>query len=74
LHLYQDTTQQFIADATQARLANHLSDRFFAEFRDRPAPSKVRSWRNSLGAMATVLHLADLSDQRILVGPSRSRP
>ena len=67
LHLYQGTTQQFIADATQARLANQLSDRFFDEFRYRPAPSEVTSWRNSLGAMATVLQLADLTDQGILV-------
>jgi len=67
LHLYQGSTQQFIADATQARLANQLSDRFFDEFRYRPAPSEVTSWRNSLGAMASVLQLADLTDQGILV-------
>ena len=55
MHLYQGSTRQFIADATQARLANQLSDRFFDEFRYRPSPSEVLSWRNSLGAMATVL-------------------
>src|SRR3954468_17575413 len=63
VHLYQGTTEQFIADATQARLANQLADRFFDEFRYRPAPSEVTSWRNSLSAMATVLHLPDLRDQ-----------
>jgi hypothetical protein len=57
MHLYQGTSAQFIADATQARLANQLSDRFFEEFRCRPAPSEVTSWRNSLGAMASVLQL-----------------
>ena len=67
MHLYQGTTQQFIGDATQARLANQLADRFFAEFRYRPSPSEVTSWRNSLGAMAMVLQLADLTDQGILV-------
>jgi uncharacterized protein len=67
LHLYQGSTNQFIADATQARLANQLSDRFFEEFRYRPAPSEVTSWRNSLGAMASVLRLADLTDQGILI-------
>jgi hypothetical protein len=55
LHLYQGSTHQFIADATQARLANQLSDRFFDEFRYRPAPSEVTSWRNSRGAMASGL-------------------
>jgi uncharacterized protein len=67
LHLYQGSTRQFIADATQARLANQLFDRFFDEFRYRPAPSEVNSWRNSLGAMAHVLNLAGLTDQGILV-------
>ena len=67
MHLYQGTTQQFIGDATQARLANQLSDRFFDEFRYRPSPSEVTSWRNSLLAMAQVLQVADLTDQGILV-------
>jgi hypothetical protein len=67
VHLYQGTTRQFIGDATQARLASQLTDRFLDEFRYRPSPSEVTSWRNSLGAMAQVLRLADLTDQGILV-------
>jgi uncharacterized protein len=67
VHLYQGTSEQFIADAVQARLANQLSDRFFEEFRYKPPPSEVMSWRNSLAAMANVLQLADLRDQGILV-------
>jgi DUF2075 family protein len=67
MHLYQGTTAQFIGDATQARLANRLAARFFDEFRYRPSPSEVTSWRNSLLAMASVLQLADLRDQGILV-------
>jgi hypothetical protein len=67
VHLYQGTSERFIADATQALLANLLSDRFFDEFRYRPAPSEVTSWRNSLAAMANVLQLADLRDQGVLV-------
>jgi hypothetical protein len=58
LHLYQGSTHQFIADATQARLANEFSDRFFDEFRYEPEPSEVNFWRNSLGAMAHVLNIA----------------
>ncbi len=67
MHLYQGTSEQFIEDAVQARLANLLSDRFFDEFRYRPAPSEVTSWRNSLAAMANVLQMADLRDQGVLV-------
>jgi hypothetical protein len=50
MHLYQGASEQFIADAVQARLANQLSDRFFQEFRYQPSPGEVMSWRNSLGA------------------------
>ncbi len=67
MHLYQGTSEQFIADATQARLASHLAQRFFEEFRYKPAPSEVMAWQNSLAAMAHVLQLADLRDQGILV-------
>jgi hypothetical protein len=67
VHLYQGTSEQFIADAVQARLANQLSDRFFQEFRYRPSQSEVMAWRNSLAAMAHVLQIADLTDQGILV-------
>jgi len=67
VHLYRGTTEQFIGDATQARLASELSDRFFEEFRHKPAPSEVTSWHNSLSAMSNALQLADLRDQGILV-------
>jgi hypothetical protein len=67
VHLYQGTSEQFIADAVQARLATQLSDRFFQEFRYKPPLSEVNAWRNSLGAMANVLQLADLRDQGVLV-------
>ena len=40
MHLHQGTSQQFIADAVQARLANQLADRFVEEFRFKPAPSE----------------------------------
>ena len=50
-----------------ALLAPQLSDGFFDEFRYRPSPSEVTSWRNSLGSMASVLQFADLTDQWILV-------
>jgi hypothetical protein len=67
MHLYEGSTAAFIGDAAQNRLATNLADRFFAEFRYRPGPAEVMSWRNSLAAMASVLQLADLTDQGILV-------
>ena len=35
------TSEQFIADAVQARLANQLADLYLQEFRFKPAPSEV---------------------------------
>jgi uncharacterized protein len=67
MHLYRGSTDQFIADAVRARLSSQLADRFFDEYRYRPAQSEVRAWQNSLRAMADVLQLADLRDQGILV-------
>jgi hypothetical protein len=67
MHLYRGSTNQFVGDALRARLAGQLADRFFDEYRYRPAESEVRAWQNSLRAMADVLQLADLRDQGILV-------
>jgi len=67
MHLYQGTSEQFIGDAVQNRLATQLADRFFQEFRYKPPTSEVMSWQNSLAAMATALQFADLTDQGILV-------
>ena len=67
MHLYQGTSDQFIGDAVQNRLATQLAERFFEEFRYKPPPNEVMSWRNSLAAMANVLQLADLTDQGVPV-------
>lgn len=66
MHLYRGSTEQFIGDAVRARLASQLGDRFFDEYRYRPAESEVRAWQNSLRAMTDVLQLADLRDQGII--------
>ncbi len=41
MHLYQGTSEQFIADATQARVANLLSDRFVDEWSDPDAAGEL---------------------------------
>jgi hypothetical protein len=44
VHLYQGTSEQFIADAVQARFANQLADRFFDEFRYRQVEDSIVLW------------------------------
>ncbi len=67
MHLYSGSTDDFVRDAVLNRLASRLSDRFFEEFRYKAPRSEVGAWQNSLRAMASVLQLADLRDQGILV-------
>ena len=67
MHLYQGTTDRFIGDATRATIAGQIADRFFAHFRYKPSESEIRSWQNSLRAMAHALQLASLDRQGIIV-------
>ena len=67
MHLYSGSTQDFVADAVRSRIAQKLDDAFFAYFRHHPSPSEVRSWQNSLRAMADAVTLADLNDHGIVV-------
>jgi DUF2075 family protein len=67
MHLYSGSTQDFVADAVRARIAQKLDDAFFEYFRYHPGPSEVRSWQNSLRAMADAVTLADLNDHGIIV-------
>jgi DUF2075 family protein len=67
MHLYSGTTSEFMSDAARNRMAVLLADSFFAHFRYQPSQSEVRSWQNSLRAMADVIGLADLTDHGIAV-------
>jgi DUF2075 family protein len=67
MHLYSGSTEDFIADAVRSRIAQKLDDAFFEYFRYHPSPSEVRSWQNSLRAMADAVTLADLVDHGIVV-------
>lgn len=67
MHLYSGSTEDFVADAVRARIAQKLDDAFFQYFRYHPSSSEVRSWQNSLRAMADAVTLADLNDHGAIV-------
>jgi DUF2075 family protein len=67
VHLYSGMTVDFVADATRNRIAQQLSEAFFAYFRYQPAHSEVRSWQSSLRAMADAVELANLDDHGVVV-------
>ena len=67
MHLYSGMTTDFVEDSTRNRIAGKLASSFFDHFRYEPSQSEVRSWQNSLRAMASVVDLAALNDQGVVV-------
>src|SRR5690606_2063619 len=48
-------------------IAEKLKDSFFRHYRFQPAPSELRSWQNSLRAVAQAFQHADLDDHGIIL-------
>jgi len=67
MQLYAGTSKQFIADATQHRIAEKLKDSFFREFRREPSKNEYRSWQNSLQAMCLAMMQAELTDHGVIL-------
>ena len=67
MHLYSGTSVDFISDAIQNRVASMMEAVYFDHHRHKPGPSEVRSWQNSLRAMASVLQTAGLDDNGVLL-------
>src|SRR5215207_3135391 len=67
MQLYVGSSQQFIDDTFENRIAGKLQESFFQAFRYQPPASEVRSWQNSLRAMSSVLEHAGLTDHGILL-------
>ena len=67
MHLYGGSSVEFISDATQNRLASVMEQAFFDHYRYKPGPAEVRSWQQSLRAMATALQMGDLVDHGVLL-------
>jgi hypothetical protein len=67
MHLYGGASTDFISDATQNRIASKMEATFFDHFRFKPGQSEVRSWQQSLRAMATALQTGDFVDHGVLL-------
>jgi hypothetical protein len=67
MHLYGGASTDFISDATQNRIASKMEETFFGHFRFKPGQSEVRSWQQSLRAMATALQTGDFVDHGVLL-------
>lgn len=67
MRLYSGTSRQFITDTIQNQIAGKLENAFFANFRFKPSPNEVNSWRNSLRAVSQVFQNAGLMDHGIIL-------
>jgi hypothetical protein len=67
MRLYSGTTASLVDDTTKNRIASKLSDAFFHEFRFKPTPNEVNSWRNSLRAVAQVFQEGNLLKNGVIL-------
>ncbi|MFH1726155.1 MAG: DNA/RNA helicase domain-containing protein, partial [Elusimicrobiota bacterium] len=67
MELYSGSSQQFIEDSVQNRIAGKLKAAFLEQFRYRPSDNEVRSWHNSLGKIKDVFQRADLTDHGVVL-------
>ncbi|MEX2550897.1 MAG: DUF2075 domain-containing protein [Nitriliruptoraceae bacterium] len=65
--LYWGTTSAFVEDEKQNQIAANLTRAFFDHYGYRPPESEIRSWRNSLRALANAIELGDLRDHGLLL-------
>lgn len=67
MRLYAGMSPDFIRDSTHNQIAEKLKIAFRGQFRYDPPPSEIRSWRESLRAMAQVFTEADLTDHGVIL-------
>ncbi len=67
MYLYTGSTEQFVEDAVQNRIAEKLKVSFFQQLHYNPSPSEVNSWRNSLRALCNALTHAQLLDVGVVL-------
>jgi uncharacterized protein len=65
--LYWGATREFVEQATQNTIAETLRRAFFEQLGHDPSPSELRSWRNSLRALANALRHGGFLDHGIFV-------
>lgn len=65
MQLYVGSSNQFIKDTVQNRVAETMKTRFFDYFRYYPPVAEVNSWRNSLRALCNVFQYASITDHGV---------
>jgi hypothetical protein len=67
MKLYAGTSEQFRADAQMHRIAEKLAPEYAVQIGNKPAPSEVHSWQNSLMALSMLVDQAQLNDHGVIL-------
>lgn len=67
MRLYSGSSQQFIEDTYQNRIAHKVRESYFQQMGYLPPESEVNAWRNSLRATSMVFDRARLTDHGVIV-------
>jgi DUF2075 family protein len=67
VRLYADTSEQFLTDARQHRIAEKLRVAYVAEIGHKPGGAEFNAWQNSLTALALVIDQAELTDHGVIL-------
>jgi len=67
MRLYSGSSEQFIKDSTQNKIASKLENSFLDHFHYEPSPSEIRSWNNSLRALKDVFVSSGLTNNGVLL-------
>src|SRR2546427_1683567 len=67
MRLYAGSSQQFIEDTYQNRIANKLRESFFRQLGHMPPDGEIHAWQNSLRATSMVFEHANLTDHGVIV-------
>jgi hypothetical protein len=67
MRLYSGSSQQFIEDTCQNRIAQKVRESFLEQMGHYPPESELNAWRNSLRATSMVFQHAKLTDHGVIV-------
>lgn len=67
MRLYSGTSALFIQDTIQNQIAEKLKLSFFDHFRYYPSEGELKSWRNSLRALAIIFQYSNLMDHGVIL-------
>lgn len=67
MRLYSGSSEQFIDDVYNNKIADKLRNNFLEQFHYNPSPSEVNSWQNSLRSVSMLFDRSKLTDHGVIL-------